>query len=216
MYYPILQKQVALVPPPLKEGGPSTCLNNRKKSDENVFTTFLFHYQHDQQTLEKFSDKFLIVRVHKMSFFSTHSFCWLYLSFLMFLPILQFWHCFFFAKIHAKKTATQKKLPQFTPKIFQNSLFLPKKNLQKSTERCQKPKRIVGKNQKNIGSSQVFVKYSQKQTSNFSFFFKRWITARIVSSWKPHLARCKMMSLEKLLPFSKTYCITTATKSDYP
>ena len=122
----------------------------------------------------------------------------------------------FLPKSTPKKIATQKKLPQFMPKIFQNSLFLPKKNLQKSTERCQKPKRILGKNQKNIGSSQVFVKYSQKQTSNFSFFFKRWITARIVSSWKPHLARCKMMSLEKLLPFSKTYCITTATKSDYP
>ena len=122
----------------------------------------------------------------------------------------------FLPKSTPKKLPRKKNCHNSRQKSFKIHYFCQKKNLQKSTERCQKPKRIVGKNQKNIGSSQVFVKYSQKQTSNFSFFFKRWITARIVSSWKPHLARCKMMSLEKLLPFSKTYCITTATKSDYP
>ena len=46
IYYKTFQKQLALVPPPLKEGGPSTCLNNRNESDFFCMTLLAHNFHH--------------------------------------------------------------------------------------------------------------------------------------------------------------------------
>ena len=51
--------------PSPQRGGASTCLNNRKKSDKNIFTTFTFRFQQYDHKLTNFSIKSYLENVRK-------------------------------------------------------------------------------------------------------------------------------------------------------
>ena len=107
--------------PSPQRGGASTCLNNRKKSDKNIFTTFTFRFQQYDHKLTNFSIKSYLENVRKFWFWSTNQNKLTKIAFFVFLPILMSCQFSFFGKKKCQSTL-------FWRKICQNHLVVGRRN----------------------------------------------------------------------------------------
>ena len=107
--------------PPHPKGRAHTCLNNRKKSDKNVFTTFTFRFQQYDHKITNFSIKSYLENVQMFWFWSTNQNKLTKIAFFVFLPILMSCQFSFFGKKKCQSTL-------FWQKICQNHLVVGRQN----------------------------------------------------------------------------------------
>ena len=109
----ILKARNVSTPSP-QRGGASTCLNIRKKSDKNVFTTFTFRFQQYDHKLTNFSIKSYLENVQMLRIWSTNQNKLTKFAIFVFLPILRSCQFSFFGKKNANPLFFGKKLAKTT------------------------------------------------------------------------------------------------------